>query len=41
MPTDRSIPVYIKNDFGAFYKDVFETAYEREGKNSLCINDCA
>ncbi len=37
MPTDRRIPVYVKSDFGAFYKNVFETACEREGKNAVFL----
>lgn len=37
VPTDRNIPVYIKNDFGMFYKDVFETAWQREGKNAVFL----
>lgn len=37
VPTDRRIPLYIKNDFGMFYKDVFETAWSREGKNAVFL----
>ncbi len=37
VPTDRNIPLYIKSDFGMFYKDVFETAWGREGKNAVFL----
>jgi len=37
MPTDRKIPLFIQNDFGSFYKNVFDRAYEREGKNCVFL----
>ena len=39
LPTDRNIPKFIKdkNDFGEFYVDLFEKAYEREGKNAIFL----
>jgi hypothetical protein len=32
VPSDAEIPVYVKNEFGDFYKAMFQTAYEKEGK---------
>jgi hypothetical protein len=32
IPTDAEIPLFIKNEFEPFYKDLFQTAYNREGK---------
>jgi hypothetical protein len=32
VPTDKQIPEYIKNEFGAFYQATFQKAYEREQK---------
>lgn len=32
VPSDAEIPVFVKNEFGNFYKAMFQTAYEREGK---------
>ncbi len=33
VPTDRNIPLYTKDIFGEFYKNLFTRAYSREGKN--------
>ncbi|AFY71753.1 Protein of unknown function DUF2330 [Thalassoporum mexicanum PCC 7367] len=32
IPSNSEIPVYIKNKFGDFYKAMFSTAYQREGR---------
>ncbi|MGB7441550.1 MAG: DUF2330 domain-containing protein [Coleofasciculaceae cyanobacterium] len=32
VPSDVQIPVFVKEEFGDFYKDMFQTAYEDEGK---------
>ena len=32
VPSDAEIPVYVKNEFGDFYKAMFQTAYTREDK---------
>jgi len=33
IPTDTEIPTFTKSVFGRFYKDVFEQAWEKAGKN--------
>ncbi|MFT4661827.1 MAG: hypothetical protein ACI8XB_002108 [Patiriisocius sp.] len=39
MPTDRNIPKFIldRSQFGDFYKDAFEKAYDKEGKNAVFL----
>jgi len=32
VPSDTEVPVFVKDTFGGFYKDMFQTAYTREGK---------
>lgn len=32
IPSDTNIPTYVKDDFGAFYKAMFDTAAEKENK---------
>ena len=32
VPSDSDIPVYVKNEFGDFYKSMFKTSYEKEGR---------
>ena len=32
VPSDTEIPVFVKNEFGDFYKAMFQTTYDREGK---------
>jgi hypothetical protein len=32
VPSDAEIPVFVKNEFGDFYKSMFQTAYNQEGK---------
>ena len=32
VPSGSDIPVYVKNEFGDFYKSMFKTSYEKEGK---------
>jgi hypothetical protein len=32
VPSDAEIPVFVKNEFSDFYKAMFQTAYNREGK---------
>ncbi|MFB2968202.1 DUF2330 domain-containing protein [Aerosakkonema sp. BLCC-F183] len=32
VPSDAEIPVFVKNQFGDFYKAMFQTAYTQEGK---------
>jgi len=33
VPSDAEIPLYVKEEFSDFYKSMFQTAYNREGKN--------
>jgi hypothetical protein len=37
VPTDRNIPLYTKDIFGEFYKNLFTRAYSREGKNAVML----
>lgn len=37
IPTDRNIPLFVKQDFGDFYVDAFGKSYGREGKNSVFL----
>ncbi|MVN89351.1 DUF2330 domain-containing protein [Deinococcus sp. HMF7620] len=33
IPTNKEVPLLVKNQFASFYRHVFRRAYEREGKN--------
>lgn len=33
VPSDAEVPLYVKEEFSDFYKSMFATAYNREGKN--------
>jgi hypothetical protein len=33
IPSDAEVPLFVKNEFGDFYKSMFQTAYNREGRN--------
>ena len=33
VPTDKEVPMLVKDQFGTFYRHVFRRAYEREGKD--------
>ena len=33
VPTDKEVPMLVKDQFGSFYRHVFRRAYEREGKS--------
>lgn len=33
IPTDKEVPMLVKNQFAPFYRHVFRRAYEREGKS--------
>ena len=37
IPSNTEIPPFVKNEFGDFYKAMFQTAYTREGKNIAFI----
>ncbi len=37
MPTDRKIPLFVKEKFGEFYKAIFERSYQREGRNAVFL----
>ncbi|MBW4577334.1 MAG: DUF2330 domain-containing protein, partial [Aphanothece sp. CMT-3BRIN-NPC111] len=37
VPSDAEIPVFVKNEFGDFYKSMFQTAYGREGKKATFL----
>ncbi len=37
IPSNAQIPPFVKNEFGDFYKAMFQTAYTREGKNIAFI----
>lgn len=37
VPTDRNIPLFVKERFGRFYKDLFARAWRREGRNAVFL----
>jgi hypothetical protein len=37
VPTDRNIPLFVKERFGYFYKDLFARAHRREGSNTVLL----
>ncbi|MBL7943919.1 MAG: DUF2330 domain-containing protein, partial [Flavobacteriales bacterium] len=36
-PTDRNIPLHVKDNFGEFYKNLYDKAYMREGRNAVFL----
>jgi hypothetical protein len=37
MPTDREVPLFVSNHFGAFYRDVFNKTWKQEGRNAVFL----
>ncbi|MBL4654510.1 MAG: DUF2330 domain-containing protein [Bacteroidia bacterium] len=37
LPTDKNIPLFVKDQFGDFYKDMFQRTWNREGKNVVIL----
>jgi hypothetical protein len=37
VPSDVELPVFIKNEFGDFYRAMFQRLYEREGRNVVFL----
>lgn len=37
MPTARKIPTFIKQDYGNFYKEMFDRKYRSEGRNAVFL----
>jgi hypothetical protein len=37
VPSDRNIPLFAKQRFGPFYKDLFARAHRREGRNTVFL----
>lgn len=37
IPTDRDIPLFVRSRFGEFYKDLFQKAWKKEGKNTVWL----
>ncbi|MCB9256895.1 MAG: DUF2330 domain-containing protein [Chitinophagales bacterium] len=37
IPTDKNIPTFINENFGQFYKDAFDKAYKRNGRNTVFL----
>jgi len=37
MPTDKNIPLFVRNQFGDFYKDLFQRTYKYEGRNAVFL----
>lgn len=37
LPSDMDVPVYVKNDFGDFYKAMFGTSVEREDETAVFL----
>ncbi len=35
IPSDKELPIFIKDDFGDFYKDMYATAAQREGGHGV------
>lgn len=37
VPTDRNVPLFVKEKFGLFYKHLFQRAWRREGRNAVLL----
>lgn len=37
MPTDRHIPLFVKNEFGDFYKNLFQKTWKSENRNAVFL----
>ena len=37
VPSDRNVPLFVQPKFGAFYKDLFNRAWKREGRNAVAL----
>jgi hypothetical protein len=37
IPTNRNVPTFVREDFGPFYKDLFEREYNHQGKNAVFL----
>ena len=37
IPSNMDIPIYVKNEFGEFYKAMYQRSYEKEGKNAVFL----
>lgn len=37
VPTDRKVPLFVKQKFGQFYRDLFEKEYRDQGKNTVFL----
>ena len=37
VPSDRNIPLFTKEKFGPFYKDLFDRNWKQEGKNAIAL----
>ena len=37
IPTDKEIPTFVRNEFGKFYKNTFDNAYEIEGSDAVML----
>jgi hypothetical protein len=37
IPSDMDVPLYVKGEFGEFYRAMFQRAYEKEGKNAVFL----
>jgi hypothetical protein len=37
IPTDFKVPLFVQNEFGEFYRDLYDKAWTREGKNTVFL----
>lgn len=37
IPTDFKVPLFVQNEFGEFYRDLYNRAWTREGKNTVFL----
>ncbi len=37
IPTDFKVPLFCQNEFGTFYRDLYNKAWSREGKNTVFL----
>ena len=37
MPTDRNVPLYVKEEFGNFYKNLFQKTWKNENRNGVFL----